>query len=64
MTDEVRYALPLGFIGRIVHFFWVKRELKKIFDYRACVIAGMLEKTDAGGKTKSDPENKSEIIKS
>jgi ligand-binding SRPBCC domain-containing protein len=34
MTDEVNYALPLGILGRIAHALFVKRQLKKIFDYR------------------------------
>ena len=46
MTDEVRYALPLGVIGRIVRALWVRRQLNHIFDYRARVIGEML-KSDA-----------------
>lgn len=34
MTDVVHYALPLGFLGRIVNAVIVKKELKEIFDYR------------------------------
>ncbi|HKO77096.1 MAG TPA: SRPBCC family protein [Flavobacterium sp.] len=36
MTDVVHYALPLGFLGRIVNTLIVKKQLKEIFDYR-CV---------------------------
>jgi ligand-binding SRPBCC domain-containing protein len=36
MTDVVHYALPLGFIGRIMNTLVVKNKLKEIFDYR-CV---------------------------
>lgn len=36
MTDLVHYALPLGFIGRIMNTLVVKNKLKEIFDYR-CV---------------------------
>jgi len=43
MIDEVRYALPLGFIGRMVNFLWVKRQLNYIFNYRAKVIKDLLE---------------------
>ena len=39
ITDEVHYALPFGFLGRLAHALFVKRQLKKIFDYRAQVIA-------------------------
>lgn len=34
MTDVVHYALPLGFIGRIMNALVVKNKLKEIFDYR------------------------------
>jgi ligand-binding SRPBCC domain-containing protein len=34
MTDLIHYALPLGFIGRIMNTLVVKNKLKTIFDYR------------------------------
>ena len=34
MTDVVHYALPLGFIGRIINALVVKNKLKDIFNYR------------------------------
>lgn len=34
MTDIVHYALPFGFIGRIMNSLVVKNELKTIFEYR------------------------------
>ncbi len=34
MTDLVHYALPLGFIGRVMNYLVVKNKLKAIFDYR------------------------------
>ena len=34
MTDIIHYALPLGFIGRIMNALVVKNKLKDIFDYR------------------------------
>jgi ligand-binding SRPBCC domain-containing protein len=43
MTDEVRYSLPLGFMGEIAHFLWVRRQLDYIFDYRAKIIGNLLE---------------------
>lgn len=36
MTDVVHYALPLGFLGKIMNTLVVKNKLKEIFDYR-CV---------------------------
>ena len=34
MTDIVRYRLPLGIIGRVVHRLKVRRDVERIFDYR------------------------------
>lgn len=34
MTDVVHYALPLGFLGRIMNALIVKNKLNEIFDYR------------------------------
>jgi ligand-binding SRPBCC domain-containing protein len=34
MTDEVRYAMPFGLLGRAVHRIFVHRQLEKIFSYR------------------------------
>ena len=34
MTDEVKYALPLGWLGRFAHVLVVKNKLKQIFDFR------------------------------
>lgn len=34
MIDEIRYALPLGIVGRIVHALKVRRDVRRIFDYR------------------------------
>jgi ligand-binding SRPBCC domain-containing protein len=34
MTDIVHYKLPLGFLGKIAHGLFVKKQLQKIFDFR------------------------------
>ncbi len=34
MTDIIHYKLPLWFLGDIANALFVKRQLKKIFDYR------------------------------
>ncbi|MES3018909.1 MAG: SRPBCC family protein [Bacteroidota bacterium] len=34
MQDEVKYQLPLGFMGTLVHNFIVKEKIKKIFKFR------------------------------
>ena len=38
MHDEVRYVLPFGVLGEIVHTSVVRWQLEKIFDYRANII--------------------------
>ena len=60
MTDEVRYALPFGPLGRLVRALWVRRQLDHIFDYRAEVIGAMLEEGSVSEETGSDPTMPSE----
>ncbi len=38
MTDVVHYALPLGFLGRIMNTLVVKNKLKEIFEYRVVMV--------------------------
>jgi uncharacterized protein len=38
VTDRVDYDLPLGALGRVAGGFWVRRQLRKIFDYRSDII--------------------------
>ena len=44
VTDIVHYKLPYWFIGRIVNALIVKRQLKKIFEYRTHKIVEIFEK--------------------
>ena len=39
MRDRVRYALPLGPLGRIAHAVLVRRDLERIFDFRHAAVA-------------------------
>ena len=34
MTDEIRYQMPFGLLGSIAHVLFVRRTLRRIFDYR------------------------------
>jgi ligand-binding SRPBCC domain-containing protein len=34
ITDVVRYTLPFGILGRMVHAWQVRRDVQQIFDYR------------------------------
>ena len=38
MIDKIKYSIPYGFIGRLAHFLWVKKELQRIFNYRYKII--------------------------
>jgi ligand-binding SRPBCC domain-containing protein len=38
IVDEVRYAIPFGLIGEISRRLFVRRQLDKIFSYRAEII--------------------------
>jgi hypothetical protein len=40
--DRVRYALPLGPLGSIAHRLFVRKDLKRIFDYRRDAIAARI----------------------
>lgn len=44
MIDQVEYRLPLGAIGNLVAGWWVRRNLKAIFDYRASAIAQIFDR--------------------
>ena len=39
IVDDVDYELPLGRLGRLVEKLWARREVAKIFGYRAEVIS-------------------------
>ena len=41
MTDEVKYSLPYGILGRMVHSLLVRKQIEKIFDYRMNVLGKM-----------------------
>jgi ligand-binding SRPBCC domain-containing protein len=34
MTDIVSYTLPFGFLGKLAHWMFVRKELEAIFEYR------------------------------
>ncbi|MBL8825136.1 MAG: SRPBCC family protein [Planctomycetia bacterium] len=57
MTDTVRYALPLGWIGRLSHSVLVHRDLQTIFDYRYQKIAERF-----GQAVPPHPVSKKEVV--
>lgn len=48
IRDRVRYALPLGPVGRLAHALFVRRDLTRIFDYRRRAVAELLERAATG----------------
>ncbi len=42
MTDTVRYALPLGPLGSLAHRLLVRRDLERIFDFRARAVPALV----------------------
>ncbi|ELR70636.1 Cell division inhibitor [Fulvivirga imtechensis AK7] len=44
MTDEVNYAIPLGFIGRMANSLFVRRQVEAIFDHRHRVLENYFAK--------------------
>lgn len=55
IEDRVEYRMPFGVLGRLVHAVAVRRELARIFDHRARVIAELfpLQPARAGQKVRS-----------
>ena len=51
MRDVVRYAMPLGPIGRLARAAVVRRDVERIFDFRHDVVAAQF----AGGGPQSGP---------
>lgn len=40
--DRVRYAIPLGPLGALAHRVFVRRDLERIFDFRAAAVSERL----------------------
>jgi ligand-binding SRPBCC domain-containing protein len=47
LVDEVKYIVPLGILGRIVHSLLIRRQLESIFSYRAVVIRRLFGRAEA-----------------
>ena len=50
IEDNVTYALPFSFIGDIVHGIYVRRNLDRIFDFRATAISEIFETQASEGQ--------------
>jgi len=55
MRDLVEYALPFGLLGSVVHRWFVRRTLARIFDYRSEAITRLLGSGGAGGPAAGTP---------
>lgn len=42
IADQVRYAIPYGPLGALAHVAFVRRDLRRIFDYRRDAVATSL----------------------
>ena len=42
LIDKVYYKVPFGIFGQIIHFFFIRKTLKRIFDYRKEKLAELL----------------------
>ncbi len=42
IRDRVRYAIPLGPLGTLANALFVRRDLERIFDFRAAAVAARL----------------------
>ena len=46
IIDQVKYSLPLGWLGTLAHAIWVRKDLEKIFEYRKTVIQHYFDTTN------------------
>lgn len=44
MTDKVSYKIPFGILGHLAHLLFIKRQLKRIFEYRIKVLEEMFKR--------------------
>jgi uncharacterized protein len=51
MIDELRYALPLGNLGRGLHRLWIRKDLEAIFDFRRRQIEAIFAEKNEGEPT-------------
>ena len=42
LIDRVYYEVPYGILGKSIHFFFIQKTLKRIFDYRKEKLAELL----------------------
>lgn len=53
IRDRVEYALPYGPLGALAHVAFVRRDLRRIFDYRRDAIAALLAQPAEAARPRS-----------
>lgn len=43
MTDRVHYKVPFGFFGKVLHYFFIRKMLDHIFEYRHLKLTEIFE---------------------
>lgn len=46
MVDTLDYAIPLGILGQLANSLFVKREVRRIFEYRFTLLEGHFKKAE------------------
>lgn len=54
IKDVIKYAIPMGIFGRILHYIWIKNDLKRVFDYRKEVIDKIFSNDEVLEKSKEN----------
>jgi len=49
IDDHVRYVMPFGFVGELVHRLFVGRQLRGIFDFRLSVLEDLFDREGVKG---------------
>ena len=48
MNDDVKYCLPLGWLGLVAHWLFVRKEVEQIFDFRALALNKLFGQLNKG----------------
>ena len=51
--DNVKYAIPMGILGGILHFIYIRNDLKKIFSHRKTVFNNLFSNVQNFEKIKT-----------
>ena len=52
INDIIRYSIPLGILGRVLHYFWIRNDLNRVFNYRKEVIDKIFTNNETLEKSK------------